>query len=301
MCCFSQPVIAVNNTQIFARPSGKGTQFLAYQMNYESSVDNAMILPLPVRQPANDNSLKFIDLSHYDVFFDDLARGFPFQMPPSIGCSGPSETAAGNKLQVFEVGNYIASFVPTLADFDRLAPQFTLRKDVWAQIPQYIDFGFAVFQLASGAMKPHPMAFEFQTANDDLFFPTMHIHDGEIHASEEFDHILYLQHAGLDSKAYGYQNAHIEDKSTGFIRSKYPASQFCRVDQSAGLIAGDLLIHRKIVQGNIPNKDTVFTLTGDPLQPSFNYRPWLNAAPWFLALATVAWFFHRRSKLKKQS
>jgi hypothetical protein len=260
-----------------------------------------MILPLPVRQPANDTTLKFIDLSHYDVFFDDLAKGFPFHTPPSIGCSGPLAPASANKLKVFEVGNYIASFVPTLADFDRLDSQFTLPNEVWARIPEYTNFGFAVFQLSSGAMKPHPMAFEFQTANEDLFFPTMHIHDGEIHPSEEFDHILYLQHAGLDSRVYGYQNAHIEDSSTGFIRSKYPASQFCNINQSAGLIAGDLLLHRKIVQGNLPNGDMVFTLTGDPTQPSFNFRPWLGAAPWLVALAAVAWFFQRRSKLKKRS
>lgn len=299
MCCFSQPVVSVNNTQIFARPSGNGTQFLAYQMNYESRDRNAMILPLPVRQPANDKTLHFIDLSHHDAFFDDLASGFPFHSPPSIGCSAPLDIASRHDLEVFEVGNYIASFVPTMSDFGRLDSRFTLPNEVWASIPGYENFGFAVFQLAAGALKPHPMAFEFQTQNDELFFPTIHIHDGELHESEEFDHILYVQHAGLDSRVYGYQNSHVEDKSTGLIRSKHRASRFCNVDKSAGLIEGDLLLHRKIIRGHLPNIDTVLTLSGDPIRPSLNLRPYLSYAPWLIALAALGWFFDRRSKIKR--
>ena len=98
MCCFARPVISVNNTQIFARLSGKGSQYLAYQMNYRSDEPNAMILPLPVRQPANDDSVRFIDLKGYEAFFDDLAEGFPYVAPSAgIGCSAPvaSDSAAG--------------------------------------------------------------------------------------------------------------------------------------------------------------------------------------------------------------
>jgi hypothetical protein len=183
MCCFSQPVLSVNNTQIFARLSGNGTQYLAYQMSYESRDENAMILPLPVKQPANNRTLTFIDLKDYDGFFDDLANGFPFHSPPSIGCSAHIDRALRHDLEVFEVGNYIASFVPTIDDFDRLDSKFTLPNDIWANIPGYESFGFAVFQLAAGSLKPHPMCFEFQSASGDLFFPTVHIHDGEVHDS----------------------------------------------------------------------------------------------------------------------
>lgn len=299
MCIFTQPVISVNNTQIYARLSGNGTQFLAYQMNYESSDQNAMILPLPVRQPTTDKSLNFIDLENYDDFFEDLANGFPFYSPPSIGCSAPFDPASRHDLEVFDVGNYIASFVPTISDFDRLDSEFKLPDEIWAKIPGYQNFAFAVFQLAEGSLKPHPMAFEFESANENLFFPTIHIHDGEIHESEEFDHILYMQHAGLDSSVYGYQNSHVEDKSTGLIRSKYAASRFCDVAKSAGLIDGDLLLHRKIIRGNLPNTDTTFTFAGDPLNPSLNLRPWLSYTPWLIVIAAVGWFFNRRSKLKR--
>lgn len=301
MCIFTQPVVSVNNTQIFARLSGTGTQFLAYQMNYESKDNNAMILPLPVKRPSRDESLKFIDLKDYDALFDELAEGFPFYSPPGITCSASFDPTSRHNLKVFEVGNYIASFVPTMSDFDRLDPKFTLPNEIWENIPGYEDFGFAVFQLAAGSLKPHPMALEFQSANDDLFFPTIHIHDGDIHESEEFDHLLYMQHAGLDSRVYGYQNSHMEDKSTGLIRSKTIASHFCDVDKSAGLIDGNLLVHRKIVQGNLPNSDTTFTIAGDPLTPTLNLRPWLPYAPWLIVIAGIGWFFNRRSKIKKMS
>lgn len=38
MCCFAQPVDLVKDTQIFARLTGTGTQYVAYQMNYESDL-----------------------------------------------------------------------------------------------------------------------------------------------------------------------------------------------------------------------------------------------------------------------
>ena len=301
MCIFTQPVTSVNNTQIFARRSGNGTQFLAYQMSYESQEPNAMILPLPVKKPANDQTLNFIDLKNYDAFFDKLADGFPFHSPSGIGCSMPSSAnVTCDSLEVFKVGNYIASFVPTLADFDRLDSKFTLPAEIWANIPRYEDFGFAVFQLAAGSLKPHPMAFEFQTENDEIFFPTIHIHDGEIHEAEEFDHMLYVQHAGLDSRVHGYQNSDVEDKSTGLIRSKYRASHFCDIHKSMGLIDGDLLLHRKIIRGQLPNKDTTFAFSGDPNRRSLNLRPWLSYSPWLVVLAATGWFFNRRSKLKKR-
>ena len=40
----------------------------------------------------------------------------------------------------------------------------------------------------------HPMAMEFNTRHPDtLFFPTLHIHDGAVHAEEDYDHTLYFQ------------------------------------------------------------------------------------------------------------
>ena len=132
-------------------------------------------------------------------------------------------------LEVHNVGDYEASFVPTIADFSRLDARFKLPDKTWSQIPEYADYGFAVFKLNQSVMQPatgfqmprlpersnpsmrrtmsqrgpvsnqedhefHPMAFSFPTRMPDaVFFPTVHIHDGEVHESEEFDHTLYLQ------------------------------------------------------------------------------------------------------------
>jgi len=298
MCIFSQPVAAVKDTHIFARLSGRGTQYLAYQMNYESQGENAMILPIPVQQPARDNSSRFIDLHDYANFFGDLVQGFPLCMPSiPIGCSGHPKSAAA-PLTVFEVGNYIASFVPTLADFARLDSRFRLPDQTWSQLPRYKDFGFAVFQLAAGSLRPHPMAFEFQTALSSIYFPTLHIHDGQIHDTEEFDHILYLQHAGFDSRAYAYQNWNVPDKSTGLIRSNSVAKSFCDINKSNGILEANLLVHRQIIHGKQPNQDTEIAVSGDPTRPTLNLRFLWSYTPWLAFAAAVTWFFARRSRIK---
>ncbi len=300
MCIFTQPIDAVNNTQIFARMSASGTQLLAYQLQYESNDVNAMILPVPIRQPVHDDSLRFIDLNKYSNFFGDLARGFPEVQPWSIGCAA-NKTAASEGLKVFKVGNYIASFVPSLSDFERLDARFKLSDGIWSKLPIYADYGFAVFQLAAGSLKPHPMAFEFHSRQTDLFFPTIHIHDGMIHQVEEFDHVLYMQHAGLDSIVGEYVNSEAVDQSTQLVRSKHLASKFCKVEKTQGLVAGHLLVHRKIMRGSLANRDTIITTCGDPLRRNFNLRPWLRYAPSVLIVTALAWLFHRRRKLSQGS
>ena len=270
-------------------------------MKYESRDINAMILPIPIRPPAHDESLRFVDLRDYETFFDDLADGFPYVAPSfNMGCSKSFDAASGRALKVFEVGNYIASFVPQLSELSRLDVRFTLPENTWSQIPQYTSYGFAVFQLAAGSLSPHPMAFEFECDHDSIYFPTMHIHDGQIHNTEEFDHDLYLQHAGFDSRVYGYRNSDFPDESTGLIRSKYIASRFCDIDRSNGVVDADLLVHRKIIRGINPNRDTDIVTFGDPARPTLNLRPLYSYSPWLIIGATVAWFFARRARIKKR-
>jgi hypothetical protein len=301
MCIFSQPVISVNNTQIFARRTASNTQHLVYQMNYESAHRNAMILPIPVRQPVFDKRLRFIDLSHYETFFDDLAKGFPFRAPISFSCGETTfDAALAHDLKVFNVGNYIASFVPTIADFSRLDDRFTLPAATWNKVPQYRNYGFAVFQLAEGSLRPHPMAFDFETDSNHIFFPTVHIHDGEVHSSEDFDHVLYLQHAGFDSRVSGYINCDATDRTTGLIRSEHTAADFCKIDDARGIVAGDLLVHRMNIRGNHANQDTEIQVSGHPTIPAFNWRPWVFPSAWVAFLGAVCWFFARRHRIKRQ-
>ena len=79
MCCFSQPVELVSDTNIFAR-SANGRQFLVYSMTYAAAADLAMVLPLPVPPNPPENAVRFINLERYPAFFDDMRDGFPTRM-----------------------------------------------------------------------------------------------------------------------------------------------------------------------------------------------------------------------------
>lgn len=139
MCMFTRPVIQVTGTNIFARLTPASSQFLVYEMAYESETPNAMILPLPVAADSGEDAVQFHSLRDYPNFFEDLDEGFPFRGGFSIGCGGSGEMMiASTGLAVHEVGDYIASFVPTIGDFSRLDPQFTFSETTWDLLPEYM-------------------------------------------------------------------------------------------------------------------------------------------------------------------
>lgn len=194
MCIFSQRVEHVSRTRIFARADG-ARELIAYDMRFAAASDLAMILPLPVPVGSAEDDLCFFDLSAYPTLFDDLAAAFPRPIPrgQSLDLDAALAPAA---LKVHRVGAFEASFVPNLADFSRLDPRFRLPDEVWAGLPAHADYGFAVFALhgESSVKDAHPMAFSFPRRDPSrLFFPTVHVHDGEVHESADFDHELYAQ------------------------------------------------------------------------------------------------------------
>src|SRR5207248_2335510 len=97
---------------------------------------------------------------------------------------------------------------------------------------------------------------------------------------------------------YAYQDYHIPDESTGLIRSKYVAKHFCDIAKSKGIVDGNLLVHRRIIGGEHPNRDTEITTFGDPTRATFNLRPLWSYMPWLAVAAAVTWFFARRAKIK---
>src|SRR5215813_10075132 len=112
MCCFSQKVDVVADTNIFARASKDGRQFLVYSMQFKSGEDLAMILPIPTPKDSAEDAVKFIDLKKYEHFFDDMRKGFP-EPPPSRTKDDKAPAQGGlGKLVVVEVGDFVASFVP---------------------------------------------------------------------------------------------------------------------------------------------------------------------------------------------
>lgn len=245
MCCFVGDV-EVFDTNLFARLTGHGTQLLVYQMRYQAAQPTAMILPLPVALPAREESIRWLDLKGYPEFFTHLSARFPEPQSFSIGCSKAQEAEVKSALAVHEVGDFVASFVPSLADFDRLDPRFTLPKSVWAQFPQCHDYGFAVFQLAKLGGTPHPIAFEFPTRwPDKLFYPTIHIHDGKAHPAEHFDHALYSQGMG----AHG-------------ARSEGRTSEGVALERALGIVLDEPL-WRMQLRGTYENKDVILERKSD--------------------------------------
>jgi MYXO-CTERM domain-containing protein len=306
MCCFSSKT-EVHGTRIFARLTPEGTQMLAYQMLYSAVAPTAMILPLPVALPADDTSVRWKSLKDYDSLFQDLDAGFPAEPPPQslFGSRSKSASAvAAAPLPVHDVGDFVASFVPRIQDFARLDPRFVISGDVWAKIPEYADYGFAVFQLSKLSGTPHPIAFEFRSRlRDVLYFPTVHIHDGTVHAQDAFDHSLYLQDARFDARASGYSGPSAPDRSTGYVRSKSNLASFADVGRGAGLLDGSLLVHRTTMQGMLPNKDTLVSVNVAARSGSTGcghcaVSPDMTASvsgPASLALLGLSWIIRRRN------
>lgn len=194
MCIFSAEIEWVAGTGIFVRADGD-RQVLIYRMSVATPSPVAMVLPLPTPPGPAEDAVEFVDFSGYDELFRDLAKGI-FPVPASAG--PPSASAPPPQtLVVHTVGNFEASFVPRVADFDRLDERFRLSPEVWAALPQYADWSFAVFQLAAGNAELHPMAFTFPRRDPDrLYFPTVHVHDGVVHDEAQFDHQLFYQQRG---------------------------------------------------------------------------------------------------------
>lgn len=248
MCCFSRHVESVSNTNIFARSSKEGRQFLVYSMTIESKEDLAMILPIPVPSGSPDDAVKFIDLKGYRNFFKDMLAGFPVPPPPAPAGRSKSDNAkvdAPKTLPVVEVGEFEASFVPSVRDFSRLDERFRLPDSTWDQLPLYREYGFAVFKLKQGAKTIHPMAFDFPRANPKkIFFPTVHIHDGKVHPKAAFNHTLYCQVTETESR-----------QVMDWRESPKLANQFMKVNQTKELLVANRHCYQRMIHGQQKNED----------------------------------------------
>jgi hypothetical protein len=299
MCCFAQPVDSVSRTRIFGRLTKQKSQFVAYQMRYASKLTNAMILPVPIQANAKKRPIRFIDLSAYPAFFRHLERGFP--KPKSIIESRTVESAPQHdSLRVHKVGQFEASFVPTINHFQKLDPRFSISKSIWSKVPDYSDYGFVVFQLHELSGEPHPMAFEFNTRlTDTIFLPTIHIHDGEVHRLEKFDHTMYVQNSDLDLAAGDYQGHKLWDLKSGWARSYSSAEKFIDVKRANDLIAGDLKVHRKNMKGTFANEDQFISrknLTTSSLGSTDSLSLSTTLAVGSVGLGSL-WFLNRRERV----
>jgi hypothetical protein len=93
MCCFSRPVEHVSNTSIFARPVANRRQALIYSMELNARENLAMILPIPVVQPAGEDAVHFVSLKALPELFREMASGF-HRFDETLGLGGPAPAAA---------------------------------------------------------------------------------------------------------------------------------------------------------------------------------------------------------------
>lgn len=271
MCCFSDQVNFVANTKIFARATRPGRQAVVYTMSYGADTELAMILPIPVPKDAPEDSVTFINMETYEDFFDDLHKGFPVPKPQwdldSAEGATASESAYEPPLEVHQVGSFVASFVPAASEFGRLDPQFRLDDSVWDDLPQYADYGFAVFQLKKGNNEMHPMAFEFPTGlRAPLFFPTVHIHDGKVHDEAMYDHVLYFQLTANEYPATrqgwrrvpGYRPLVAQSDESAYLARQFTKEDILDdIQKNDGVRLIDEIAHvyRRRIWGDLPNQD----------------------------------------------
>jgi len=232
MCIFSGTVESVSTTKIFCNRTDT-RQNLVYQMSLSAPRDLAMILPLPCLDD-EDDPIKFVNLSRYRRFFPRLEE--LYRTPPG---GTRKRAAAKRSLVVHQVGAYEASFVPSLRDFSRLDPRFKLPPSIWRKLPEYKEWGFAVFKFAAGTKhKSHPFGLSFQPSWDDhIFFPTVHVHDKTVPSEAHFDHTLYTQ------VPKSWEDPHAWQKSR-----KYPKNLHSMIRTGSRIFKHRLL-------GTLPNCD----------------------------------------------
>lgn len=247
MCCFSGPAQHVAGTKIFARLLPDQRQLLVYSMKVALTQELAMILPLPTLAAAGEGAVRFIDLADEEGFFDELEAAFPALAvaPAARQFLGRAPQAP---LPVFDVGRYVASFVPSAKDFGRLDRRFRLPSQLLSELPTYEDYGFAVFQLKPSAaerlQRLQPMALTFTSRESRaLFFPTVHVHDGSVPAQASFDHALFCQADG------------VLEATLGWSASTSPLGSHLKGERGQQLIDALRGGFASALWGSLPNRD----------------------------------------------
>jgi hypothetical protein len=238
MCCFSGIVEKVDATSIFARMLDREEQLLVYEMRLSAKHDVAMILPIPVKAGCGEDAVRFHSFEEYPELFEDLES--PFRPLPK------TRSAMLGTLKVQTVGAFVASFIPSLADFERVDPRFRIPPGTLELMPEYQDWGFAVFQLAAtkGTSMVHPMAFQFPTRDPArLFFPTIHIHDGTYSERARFAHRFFAQ--GLPELRYWSRRKSTLER---VLRRSVPPSLLNLFDLDRGLSKSEMF-------GDFRNRD----------------------------------------------
>jgi len=218
MCIFDDIVEEVSNTRIFVALTKDGRQITVYQNTVISKQDNAMILPVPMQ---TNISIQLLDLSTDKDFFANLNALYPietFDKSSDYWGTNDDESSDPDDLyEVHQVGSYRVSIVWNINGFSRLdTNEFSVNPKVLTSLSTHYANGFAFlvcrFSPRSSQnqsktvdnpeeMEMHPLGYIHDLIPEKnksnlygqycLWVPTLHIHDGQEHEIEEFDHDIY--------------------------------------------------------------------------------------------------------------
>ena len=193
MCIFTPPIVEkVSKTKIFVAPLPSKRQLTVYSNNVQIDNPVAMVLPFPSKNVGKYGGCRLINLEDYKDIFDDLDLIFgpkhSFEGARSYGIS------TNSSLEVFQIGSYKVSIVPSLTHLYRLQFNvFNLTPDVGKVLKQNYPKGFGfVVCIIDKTGEFHPLAYTHSLLNNaKLFIPTRHLHS---HSSKEidWDHEIYM-------------------------------------------------------------------------------------------------------------
>ncbi len=189
MCCFTATIEDILGTSIFVGPVVGRRQFVIYhnRVRLHEVIDQngpyaAMILPFPTR----GGLVHLLDLSaepHRSIF-QDLRCAFPvdeMELSGTSSTSSSSSSSSGSRLlEVTRVGSYMVSVAHSLQDLDRADGSVFRLPPALGDIfrSRYgVGFGFIIAAFWNDLEK-HPLGYIHDRAEETLFVPTRHYHDG---------------------------------------------------------------------------------------------------------------------------
>ena len=248
MCVFTGPA-SVAGTSIYGRLLDDGaSQLLVYETELSLTSPTAMLLGLPV----DGDALEFLNFEQHRFFFAGLDAAFQTTAAKRAARIDLSDGVGVAQ----QVGDYLASFVNDLNDLVDVDPRFALPPGLAAQLPP--GLGWAVFRLnvVEPGTRIHPMAMRFRTRRPgQLFFPTIHVHDGAWHDVADFHHTLYFH--GTFAVQEGPAPTTAPVLATTPMRQAFSWHVQPRHDEVSALIDIPAPLWRARFQGPLHNADVV--------------------------------------------
>eukprot|EP01128_Nolandella_sp_AFSM9_P006387 TRINITY_DN3269_c0_g1_i1.p1 TRINITY_DN3269_c0_g1~~TRINITY_DN3269_c0_g1_i1.p1 ORF type:complete len:288 (-),score=23.86 TRINITY_DN3269_c0_g1_i1:160-1023(-) len=218
MCIFNVKVGVVRSTRILVSLTSGGRQATVYEnavsvvgttrrqsqaakkaalekkVKEDRNNANAMILPCPL-SPGHD--VIPLDFSKDSFSFAQLEKAFPQpRRTKARARKGRRDRSGGEKLKVVQVGAYSVSIAKSLLDLTLIdSDVFKVNEAILPALKERYSsgFGFVICAFnAANKIEPHPIGYIHDAPDvNSLFVPTLHIHDGEVHKKESFDHNIY--------------------------------------------------------------------------------------------------------------